>query len=166
MKRCAVCEKEFEPVQRHQLYCSQKCKRRIQTIRRNESGWTKKWESKRLQAARIGLHIRDEALNQPTKASKSLWDGIGRWSKAYPECVECSRTTYKHRAHGICERCYEQMRRAERKDDPKYKAKKAESDARNKRTTTMRKVGKTWIERAKNGEIEQTPTIKNLLSNL
>ena len=55
------------------------------------------------------------------------------WAKQYQKCTECKTTERKHRAHGLCERCYMRNKWAERwqkiKNNPeqhlKYNKRKA-----------------------------------------
>lgn len=164
---CAVCSKEFVKKAEHAKYCSQVCLRKAHYLNLSSEQKQKKVR-KKVTKQKIGLHIRDEYLKTPKQEAKWLWDGLGRWSVKYwpdiRECLECNTTVYRHAAHGVCERCYSQLKN---KDAEALKELKQRSyqKARAKGTTSSQ-VAKMWIEKAKAKEIPITPITQNLLDNL
>ena len=46
---------------------------------------------------------------QPQLSARLAGRG-GRWARAYAACRGCGETARKHRAHGLCSRCYQRYR--------------------------------------------------------
>lgn len=165
--RCDYCQKYFTKRAPHQTHCNETCRSRDSQRRNIET--RRKHDRIKVTRQRIGLNIRDETLQTPSKEAKWLWDGIGRWSVKYwpdiTECLECNTNVYEHGGNGICKRCYDKMRP---RDPEKVKEwqKKSYERLKEKGHIFSRKESRNWIEKAKKKEIPMTPKIDNLLDNL
>ena len=165
-EKCLTCGKYFTLHVTHQVYCSEACLSKAHYKR--HADYYKERDRVKVSKNRIGLNIRDETLQTPSKDAKWLWDGLGRWSVKYPditECLECNTSVYKHLGNGICAKCYDKLRP---RDDEEVKEwrKKSYERAKAKGYKPSRTVAKEWISKAKNKEIPITPKIENLLTNL
>jgi len=111
---------------------------------------------------RIGTLIKHVSLGNPVRGTESLWDGFGNWHPRNETdfCYECGLTLYRHKAHGVCVRCYGQLR--QRDTEKQREAVKASQEKQNAR----RREATQWVKRAQNGEITVTPIIGNLMDNL
>jgi hypothetical protein len=165
-QECLICKKVFTPKSDHAKFCSQRCVSKNGRLTRPE--YYKERDRIKVRKQTIGIHIRDEHLGQPNKLAKWVWDGIGPWSRKYPditECLECNTNVYRHNGNGVCDRCYDKLRE---KDEEKIKEYKRKSYERLKESgrPTSGVIAKTWIKKAQDREIPITPKINNLLNNL
>jgi len=124
-------------------------------------GWCKKRNRKRI----IENLVKNEVTESRTKINKSLWNGIGYWSRKYPEidkCLECNTNVYKHQARGVCSHCYKKLHqevRPRRILNPEEKQRKKEYDKN--RYSLSKKVMRDVLY----GNVEKTDKIKNLVNN-
>ncbi len=125
----------------------------------------KKYDDKKA----IKAIIKNEILKTPTKELKMSWDGIGKWSKEYDKCIECNTNIFQYRCRGLCKKCYSKLlyqnydKEKLRQDQRKYRKKNKEKLAQ--RQKAKRSLEKKIFDQVKNGEIETTPKIENLLTN-
>lgn len=166
-RSCEQCRKEYVPTMIRQKFCCQACFRKHDYAKHIDQ--KRAYDRIKIKKQRIGLNIRDEHLQTPSRHAKWLWDGIGKWSvKYWPEiqdCLECNTHVYRHNANGVCEYCYDKLRG---RDDEKLKEwkKKAYEKKKAAGRPFSRQVSKEWIQRAKEQTIPITPKISNLLDNL
>lgn len=118
---------------------------------------TKRW----LATYKKASLIRKEYLHQEDHEIKSIWDGRGRWSFHYSECVECISNLYRHHAGGLCVRCYGRLT---------YQAMDAKKrNAIVQRISEVKKYRRKKdleiLEMAEDGRILLTPKMENILAN-
>lgn len=118
---------------------------------------------------KIGLLIKAEALNEPTRRQKNLWNGRGYWSKEYFRCIECSTTIYKHVGNGLCAKCYRRLSYENSMLETNIKAvenRRKHSDRFNEHMRKRTELANKFIDKARNDELKRTPVIDNLLNHL
>lgn len=171
MKKCRRCNKTYEGkylnCDRCRLYRREQAKK---YDKRNPEK-RKRHLARRERRDKIGNMIKSEALQEPASRNKMLWKGFGTWAKEYDACVECGLRLYKHKAKGICEKCYRRLhyenhREKEIKAAGNYRKKEGYNEKRNARRVERRNAAKDFIEKARNQQIEMTPKIINLLAHL
>jgi len=167
---CPICGVEFTTSQPFKVCC---CNRHAQQYyRQNNPQAVKAKDRRKVRKTTIGLHIRDEVIG-PRKAAENywLWDGNGLWTMKYwPEitaCKLCKTTVYRHYGQGVCHKCADALKKYT--DDPEVRKKYARDwyvRAKAQGYQSSDKVARGWINKARNREIQITPTINNLLKNL
>lgn len=122
---------------------------------------------------RIGRLIKDELMLNPKSENKSLWNGIGKWHHEFFDCLECNTTIYKHKANGVCRKCYRKLyydnnHLKEKGYTKQYRKENPEKvqETKNKWRKRARAEADKFIDIAKNKKADVTPKIKNLLNNL
>lgn len=165
-KICDLCGKEYPSKSPRSKWCSTACQARNNWLTHRE--YYKDRDRLKVTKQRIGLDIRDEHLQTPSDDAKWLWDGEGKWSVKYwpdiRDCLECNTHVYRHRAFGVCERCYDKLRTVDEEHKKQlhrdwYKKQKAAG------AKSSQVKAKEWVRRAKDREIPVTPKIENLLEN-
>lgn len=142
--------------------------RKIGVVRDRRRRADSRYKKRRNNKIFKGQLIFNEITNTPTPVNKSLWDGIGHWSrgKEFDACVECNSTLYKYCCRGMCVRCIHREEYQNKKDDPDYKRRKAEQYQRNKERWKAQNRKRLEIyEKAERGEIAVSPKIANILNS-
>jgi hypothetical protein len=117
----------------------------------------RRWLS-RFKKARL---IRKEVMRTPDKETSIVWDGRGRWSRNYLECIECGSTLYRHQAKGICMKCYGKLSY----DAMDEEARKQKIQRISELGTLRKKKDLELLEKAEQGAIPLTSKMENILAN-
>lgn len=166
-KQCEWCGEGYAPQHTQQKYCSVRCQQRAAYYRNIETH--RAYDRIKTRKTTIGYRIRDEHLQKPTREAKWVWDGIGLWSKKYPDidrCLECNSTVYRHRANGVCAKCWNDLRTRDRLvyNEQKREKYRADVEAEVYKGRRLAEAAE-WIGKAEDKEIPITPKIDNLLDN-
>lgn len=127
------------------------------------SKWQRKADKKRRSVIKKGRLIKAEVLKTPTKEIKMVWDGMGYWSKQYDQCVECNSTLYIYAGNGLCKYCYNRLAYHDYDFDGR-RSQKSRCKQRKARKELICEY-KEMYKKAKEGSIEITPKISNILSS-
>lgn len=120
----------------------------------------------------IGERIKEELTHTPTHGNKQLWNGIGKWARAYDNCIDCGLSVYQHNGNGLCIKCYNRYksesmseeRRKELNEMIKITKIKSGYDQESRRKTRL-KVADKFIDIARE-RFTDDPKINNLLKNI
>jgi len=106
-----------------------------------------------------------EVFKNPNKHQRQIWNGIGRWSRKYEQCVECNTTLYRHNGLGLCYVCYTHLQLP---SNPSYRKseQKRNKDYYKLRNERRKNKFQKAMELIKKGEIEVDSKINNILNNL
>lgn len=165
---CVTCGIKYKAKNTTGNHCSEKCRDQDWVLKNKTK--VLNYKRKQYRKQKIGKLIKAEVFKEPVYGTKWLWNGEGPWSKSYMFCQECGLTVYRHHSHGLCIKCYKQdIYKANAADPETYQRMREVNEGirqvKQPERTAKNREARDYVEKAKNGEIEVTPIIQNLINN-